>query len=437
MSRWRASAHWTSQRLRQTLGGTSAMTNGLCTLLDQGVVSAASFLTGVIVGRFCSKEDFGLYMLGLTLMYVGQNIQIALLTTPYVVYGPRLQGPQLAAYTGSLTVFQLFLTLVMSLLLLLVAWWLGASAASAGLAHILVVMAGCLIFLLLREYVRQLNFGRMRFLESLSLDLLVVAVQVPLLVVLAASGWFSAAKALLVMSLAAGLGSLLWLRSGRKEMTLEWSRLAGDARSVWEFGRWPLFSTLVLLLGSQLFPWLLTSFRGADATGNLAAVLGVTNLVNPFLIGMGNYLGPKIMHQFAAGGREVMAAYILRATMALGAVMVVYCAAMYVVGDGLIRLVYGPGYAGLGLTVWLVSLGQAADVLTFPSRGGLLALERPEINFKVGVVTLAFSLTVGLGLVYGYGLLGVALGLMTANILGSGLRLLFYRRIMGAANQRG
>ena len=40
----------------------------LLSLVDQGVVSIANFATGVIIGRSCSEEQFGLYMLAFTIM---------------------------------------------------------------------------------------------------------------------------------------------------------------------------------------------------------------------------------------------------------------------------------------------------------------------------------------------------------------------------------
>ncbi|HEX71760.1 MAG TPA: hypothetical protein ENN65_00375, partial [Candidatus Hydrogenedentes bacterium] len=39
-------------------GGQAALT-----IADQGIVSSANFATSIIIGRMCSKEEFGLYLL--------------------------------------------------------------------------------------------------------------------------------------------------------------------------------------------------------------------------------------------------------------------------------------------------------------------------------------------------------------------------------------
>ena len=44
------------------------MHKGWFSLVNQGVVSATNFLTGVLIGRFCTKEEFGLFVLGFSIV---------------------------------------------------------------------------------------------------------------------------------------------------------------------------------------------------------------------------------------------------------------------------------------------------------------------------------------------------------------------------------
>ena len=49
-------------------GGLAAMGKGAATVADQAVASATNFVTSVIIGRACSKDELGFYMLGFTIM---------------------------------------------------------------------------------------------------------------------------------------------------------------------------------------------------------------------------------------------------------------------------------------------------------------------------------------------------------------------------------
>jgi hypothetical protein len=48
---------------------------GLLSLIDQMIVSLSNFLSGVIVGRACGAEEFGLYSLGFSLLLCAAHVQ--------------------------------------------------------------------------------------------------------------------------------------------------------------------------------------------------------------------------------------------------------------------------------------------------------------------------------------------------------------------------
>ena len=85
---------------------------GIISLADQAVASATNFATGIIIARACSKEELGLYMLGFSLIFLMTDFQTSLITTPYMVYAPRLKGRAHALYTGSTLIHQLAFCLI-------------------------------------------------------------------------------------------------------------------------------------------------------------------------------------------------------------------------------------------------------------------------------------------------------------------------------------
>ena len=89
-----------------------ALHQGIISLADQAVASATNFLTGIIIARACSKEQLGLYMLGFSLILLMTDFQTSLITTPYMVYAPRLKGRAHALYTGSTLIHQLVFCLI-------------------------------------------------------------------------------------------------------------------------------------------------------------------------------------------------------------------------------------------------------------------------------------------------------------------------------------
>lgn len=46
----------------------------------------------------------------------------------------------------------------------------------------------------------------------------------------------------------------------------------------------------------NLYAWIVAAFHGTASAGSWAAALGVMTLINPLMLGVQNYLGPRIMH---------------------------------------------------------------------------------------------------------------------------------------------
>ena len=61
------------------------------TLFDQAIYSGSNFFISVVIGRLCSKQELGLYLLGFTILVFMSNVQVALISSAYTVYYPKIK----------------------------------------------------------------------------------------------------------------------------------------------------------------------------------------------------------------------------------------------------------------------------------------------------------------------------------------------------------
>src|SRR5438105_4928947 len=79
-------------------------------VLDQAVVSGTSFLTTILVGRWCGAEELGVYALGFSLVVTWTCVQESLIALPFTVHRHRtLEGTQ-EEYAGAVLIHQAFLS---------------------------------------------------------------------------------------------------------------------------------------------------------------------------------------------------------------------------------------------------------------------------------------------------------------------------------------
>ena len=193
-----------------------ALHQGILSLADQAVASATNFLTGVIIARTCSKEELGLYMLGFSLILLMTDFQTSLITTPYMVYAPRLKGRAHALYTGSTLIHQLAFCLITMLGVACGAFAVTSGMGPRGLGPVLWALCVVIALIMLREHARRVSFARLKLRTAFLFDTLIAVGQISGLLLLARFRLLSASRAYWVIGSVCGIAVLGWLWSDRE-----------------------------------------------------------------------------------------------------------------------------------------------------------------------------------------------------------------------------
>jgi O-antigen/teichoic acid export membrane protein len=403
-----------------------ALHQGILSLADQAVASATNFATGIIIARTCSKEELGLYMLGFSVILLVTDLQTSLISTPYMVYAPRLKGLAHALYTGSTLLHQLSFSL-----LVVFALACGAFAATMGvgarsLGPVLWALAAVIAFILLREYARRVCFARLKLLTAFLFDNCIAAGQIGCLLLLARLRLLSASRAFWAIGLACGVALLWWFWSDRESYHPRINESRADFKKNWVFGKWVFASGLVWAISMNLYPWFLAAFHGTAATGVWAACLGVVSVGNPALLGIQNLVGPKIAHAYVAAGPNALRRLVLKITAAISLPVSLLCLALILWGGRLMALLYGSQYAGNSRVVAILALSVLVSAPAFCFSRALYATERADLDFLVNFAALFVMVTLGFWLVRAFGPLGAAFGLLGGNIATSTLKASVY-----------
>jgi O-antigen/teichoic acid export membrane protein len=408
--------------LRQLLFG-----KAMLTVAGQGIVSAANFATSIMIGR-SSKEELGLYVLGFSIVLFAVNSQNALITSAYMVYSPRMEGEALAQYTGSSLIHQLTLALIIMAGVACGAAFTMAGYGPEGLTAVLLVLACVVGLYMLKEYGRQISFAKLHTGTALILDAGVATMQIAGLAALFYFGLLNASRAFLVIGLGAGFAGLTWLLFRRDQFSPRVAVAPGDFRRNWTFGKWIFAQNLAFVATNQVYPWLLTGFHDTEATGAFGACSAIIFFSNPFILGLSNFLGPKTVHAFTHGGPAEMSSVVNKASIFFVVTMGFFCLVVFALGEWALVLLYGESFAGYGWTISTLAVGQLVWSYTIPANFGLNAMERPDVAFKSLLLALIITATVGVWLVYSYGPLGVAAGLLMGNIASCIFNRYMYRR---------
>jgi O-antigen/teichoic acid export membrane protein len=405
------------------------LNQGFFSLADQAVASITNFATGVIIARASSKEEFGLYMLGFSLILLVTDLQTALIATPYMVYGPRLKGDAHARYAGSTLIHQVVFSLFTMLALVAAALVSRHGIGPHGLEPVLWALAAVVGLIMLREFVRRICFARLKLGTAFLFDACIGTTQIGGLLLFAHFGMLSAGKAYWFIGVVCGLAVASWLWFDRKTYRLQLDHSVADLKTNWVFGKWVFASGLLSTASTNLYPWLLAIFHGPAAAGTFAACLGVVSASNPVLLGIQNIIGPKIAHEFAAKGPEALRRLVLRLSALVAVPLSLLTVVLLLWGGHLIALLYGKRYSGNGSVVAVLAFTILVTAVGFSFSRALFVIERADLDFWFNVVAILIMVTLGLWLVRVYGPLGAAVGLLTATAVTSVIRAIIFLRL--------
>jgi O-antigen/teichoic acid export membrane protein len=401
---------------------------GVLALCDQGAVSITNFLTGMAIGRWAGKSELGLYAVCWTLTLVAAEVSAALITTPYTVFGPQMGKTDRGRYLGSMFMQQLALSALMASAILLGAVVASARGVPNALAHASIATAAAVAFMCLREFGRRICFADLNVLSALVLDAAACGFQIAGMVLLWKRGSLTAFNVfILIGGLSIGV-TLAWLLLYRTRLCIQRRYWMSGLKHNWDFAKWVLAGGFIMAMAMQLYPWLLTLLHGSEVTGIWAACYATGALGNPVLVGLGNYLGPKISNVYASDGARPMQRYVYRSSMLLASLLLPFVAVLVVCGGRIMSTMYGAAYAGNGLVVALLGINVLIVAFNFPYSRGLLVLLAARADMLVSLAAIVILFTVGIAAIRTHSVVGAATALLLSTTVTTGIRVGVFTR---------
>ena len=433
MSQPKAMKSAIADSVRRILRG-SAVKQGSIVLFDQGFLSIANFITGVLVARACSKEDYGLYVLAWSLLLIFSSILRAIVQVPFTVYIPRLSDQEKNVYQGSTLIHTL---LTGSILALFVVAAPSLPFMQHGqwkqLSHIAPIVSILTLPFLLREFSRSALFARLNFFSSLAANATATFIQLVIvgtLYTLNRLGVINALAAILAGSL---LAAVLMLWSHRDKMVIRLDKVFPDLVRGWGVSKWVLLNVVGMIGASQAFPWLLLSLMNAKAVAVYGAALAVAAVVSPLLRAVNAYVLPRMAHGFSEGNAATLKRMLNRSMLVLAIPYGTWTLLGSLYSEEILTILYTREYSGFGLTVALLLIKTMIESVSAPMTSTLFTLERSEITTKALFLGTLATLGIAPLAIIEFGVNGAASTAIFSSLVVSVYRYINIRRLIQAA----
>jgi len=398
-------------------------------LIDQGLMSLATFIIGVLVARSVSVDDYGIFVLGWSLVLTIQGIQRGLVVLPFTVYCPKMSASEKGQHLGNGLIHTLILGLIsLALFTLATAQNTDESSELGKLLQALPLISLVILPFLLREQLRSTALAKLDFLGSaksnISASLLIIAGAT----LLYQKQLLTLNNAYILIALISFFASLLLLYRQKSHLKIKIRALWPDLKHNFKIGKWILINAITYTLLTQAYPWLLLWFQDQSTVAAYGACLAIAGALNPLLRGVTTYALPRMSHGHN-DNPEALMRMLWKTVTILAIPFSLWTILGSIFAEQIMNFFYTDKYAGYGLVLSLLILKTLIESLSAPLISALQAIHRPDINTGSLAIGALITITLGTYLTKEFGLIGVGIAAVSATLITSLWRLYFIRKL--------
>ena len=392
--------------------------DGAWAISDQFMVSAFSFIIGIVIARMLGVAEFGKVALILLLAAQAQTLQDCMLAAPMMTLVGR-RAKRTASYFGAVVGWGLILsftgglvvaTLVALLFLLRdgsVSYLLCFAALAMTASQSLHSTARRLLFAQRRRQLAMLaDFGRY---ASLLLAVLLLRLGPE-------AARENAVVVLITMAGCALMGPLTYLFSTERPR-VSWRLMQKVILRHWPIAQWLILMIVASIGQEQIVPIIITFTLGDAALGGLRAGQYLVGSTHFILMAVSNYVPRRAAEAYAAGGSSQLSQYLSREMLVLGLPTVFLLLTLGIYAEFLLGKLFGSEYIQFAPILRVYCLSYTVIFVRDFWMYYLTSIEQTRATFEAFMLSSIFTVLSAYPAIRHEGILGAALVVLAANLI--------------------
>ncbi len=386
-------------------------------IVDQAIVSAINFATGILIARNLGLEDFGRFTLLWMLIIFLQGVQHSIITSPMLSLAPKYANNKIEYYFGAIFIQQLVWVVVSAALVFVLMLLSVKILPHWRINHLILPLICSLVSLQMQDFFRRYFFAIHKPNLAFMNDSLSYLGQLLLLLILFYNNEMKIQSVLWVVALTSLLACCLaifymkhWRISNKFTINVFLQH--------WNFSKWLLYSTLMQWISGMNFFLIITGIvLGPISVGAIKSAQNIVGLINIIFLAMENFVPNAATRALVVGGKDGLVKYINNVMM-IGLIATLSLSVFFgLSAEYWMEIFYGIEFVEFS---YLVQWFSIIFVLFFPSLpfgAGLKALEMTRSLFRAQFVAVCFSVIFAYPLISTMGLYGYLIGAIGVRII--------------------
>ncbi len=404
---------------------------GVLALLDQGLISGANFIVGILLARHLTPHQYGAYGLAFQIFLLLSVGYSALILEPLSVFGPSIYKTSNREYLGVLLRINGVVATITILGLAACAGVLRMIAPSGDLASALIGVAIASPCMLLFSLARRGFYIKLSPRQAAMGASVYFAVVLSGLLIAYYLGSLSPLVAFLLIASGAAVTAPLML--SRLGFSLNHQpavlRTSEVIHRHWRYGRWALGSAIAIWLSSAVYYPILGSFHGLAETGAVQALSNFSSPIGQAFAAMSMLSLPYaagIHHQKRSKNTDHLAT---RLALIYAGGTTLYWILIVLFRAQIVEHLYAGKYVGIVELIPWLAVGSILRISATSQAIILRAMHAPYLVFIAYGAGSAADILVGIPCTCVFGLSGAIFGMVLSSAVALVVTLvMLYRR---------
>lgn len=402
----------------------------ILTLIDQFIISASNFITNIIVARNLGLNEFGMFSIILLVTQFIWNQQMSLIIAPMMSIGPKQHKDLKKRYYGSVLIFQIAFTLLISLSFILVSQIISILHINFFQQDLILPIVLLISTFLMQEFIRKYFFVNGLARKAILIDTISYIGQVLILSYFVSlyHETINLRNVIYFISISSGFSIIIGVLIIEKLEINKFS-LKDSFQKNFEFSKWLFLSQLLHWISGNFWTISVSVIMGASSTGALRATQNIIGVLNIILLGLENIIPVKAAHHLAKGGKEKLFSYIKKFTLVGSIFTLIFCVLIAVFSEHILNLVYGDKYVNYAFLLRGLTFFYFLCFLNNSSKFLLRALELTREIFLANLISFTFIIPAFYPLIKYYQFWGFIIGLVVVQLIQQLYYVIIFKRI--------
>ena len=405
-------------------------------IADQAIVSGANFALNILLARWLSPAEYGAFAIAFSILLFLSGFHNALILEPMSVIGPSQYREDLARYLGINLWIHGGITFGLSIILVffgVILNVMGNSRLISSLFGLSLAVPFILLYWLFRRACYLKTRPELAFKGSIFYTFILLLGLFGIWL----GDWISPFNAFLIMALAsAGVSFTFWslLAIRIKDVSSAGTNpgLKVVLHQHWDYGKWVVGSSFVYWGAGAIYLPLIGVFAGLEEAGAFKAIQNLILPLGQTLTALGLLFIPRVSALSVSHGKVYLKRFSVRMSSIMVVIALIYVFIFILTGQQLIKILYCQEYYSQFL--WLIPYIGVLAIIGAAQGGFSIALKatkRPDAIFwSQGGGSLA-TLTVGIFLLWQWGIRGAAVGYLISATIAMPILIYFWYAAIG------